>query len=109
MGNRSRVASGWRIPRTMSTRDSNILAILGGGGYAAEVVDAALAAGWSVTGVYDDDPNLIGKKVSGIRCAGSIDDFWPSDAEYFVVAIGNNKIRKQLYGTGAKCCKRGGW
>ena len=41
----------------MTARD---IVIIGAGGFAAEVIEAAELAGWSVAGLYDDNPDLIG-------------------------------------------------
>ena len=46
----------------------NRLAIVGAGGFAAEVVEAAEEFGWNVQGLYDDDINLLGAQVMGCLC-----------------------------------------
>jgi sugar O-acyltransferase (sialic acid O-acetyltransferase NeuD family) len=50
------------------------LVLLGGGGHAAVVADAALAGGWSVVGFLDDDPDESRPGPAGLTRLGAIDD-----------------------------------
>jgi acetyltransferase EpsM len=72
------------------------LAIIGAGGFAAEVVEAAKEFGWNVQGLYDDDINLLGAQVMGCLCVGKIDDLISASPVNFVMAIGSNKVRFKL-------------
>ena len=54
------------------------LLLLGGGGHAAVVADAALAAGWAVEGFFDDSPKA---QLPGLARLGSIHELagWRRD------------------------------
>lgn len=72
------------------------LVVLGAGGFAAEVVEAAELAGWIVTRLYDDDATARDRVVMGKRCVGTISDFERSAKASYIFAIGHNEVRQRL-------------
>lgn len=68
------------------------LLVIGAGGHAKVVIDAARLSGWDVIGVVgrpDDDTSILGLTVSHAP-----DDL---DADCFIVAIGRNDVRARYY------------
>jgi UDP-perosamine 4-acetyltransferase len=68
------------------------LLVVGAGGHAKVVIDAARMMGWTVvavTGTHDDAAEVLGIPVS--RDAEGI------DADGFIIAVGNNRIRARLF------------
>jgi sugar O-acyltransferase (sialic acid O-acetyltransferase NeuD family) len=68
------------------------LLIIGAGGHAKVVCDAAQAAGWDIAGVVDEHVtrtevlgHLVSRSVAGI------------EADRFIVAIGDNRARARLF------------
>ncbi|HET8524680.1 MAG TPA: acetyltransferase [Thermomicrobiales bacterium] len=75
------------------------LFLLGGGGHAKVVVDAARAMGdYDVTGIFDDDPARQGGDVLGVPVLGPIceESFARHEARLAVIAIGDNRMRRQI-------------
>lgn len=76
------------------------LALIGGGGHALVVSETAAAAGWSVAGVYDDDPHApltavalhLGRLAEA--CTGE-----DSESRRFIIAVGNLDVRARLIAT----------
>lgn len=63
--------------------------IVGAGGHAKVVADAAIAAGWLIGGVYD--PNMRRGELSGVTVVDTV----PNQVGLqFVVAVGDNSVRK---------------
>jgi sugar O-acyltransferase (sialic acid O-acetyltransferase NeuD family) len=75
---------------------SKPLVIIGAGGFCAEVVEAARAAGWSKFAIYDDDPAKHGTQILGIPCIGPVADVERAQGSPFIVAIGRNEIRQKI-------------
>lgn len=78
------------------------ISVIGGGGFAGEVIDALLAstasASIKIVGVFDDDTRLSGGPVHGCAYGGTIEDFirtTPPKSNY-VWAIGDNSTRQRL-------------
>lgn len=72
------------------------MVVLGAGGFAAEVVEAAEQAGLVVTKLYDDDPSAHGRTVMGKPCVGGLAEFLAQEPAAYVFAIGNNQVRHKL-------------
>lgn len=72
------------------------VAVLGGGGHAKVVIQTLLDAGFPVSGVYDDAPELRGQSILGVRVRGTIQEFQPAAGVGAVCAIGNNEIRRDV-------------
>ena len=71
--------------------------VVGGGGFAKEVIWLAEDCGYKVVGVLDDDQSMRGKKVLGIDVLGSVSQ-WHKYAQYeFVLAIGSPKTRHLVF------------
>jgi sugar O-acyltransferase (sialic acid O-acetyltransferase NeuD family) len=67
--------------------------VLGIGGHAKVVIDAALKSGKTISTIYDDDIATHDKTFADIRIKGSIS----SDLEgNCIIAIGNNKVRNKV-------------
>lgn len=75
---------------------NNELVVLGAGGFAAEVIEAAEQAGLVVTRLYDDDSAALGRIVIGKPCVGSVAEFLQQAPATYVFAIGNNQARQKL-------------
>ena len=72
------------------------IAVIGAGGHGKVVLDAILSKGaHTVAGVVDDNPELAGGKLFDVPIAGSTDNL--SGVEGFIVAIGNNRVRREKY------------
>ncbi len=75
-----------------------MISVLGAGGHAKVIVDILKKNGEKNISVFDDDENKIGKEsILGILVTGAIKDIDGSNsAEYFIVGIGNNRVRKKI-------------
>jgi sugar O-acyltransferase (sialic acid O-acetyltransferase NeuD family) len=79
------------------------IAIIGAGGHGKVVLDAVLAAGgWIVAGIVDDNAELTGARLFDFPIVGSVKEL--NDVEGYVVAIGNNRIRKEKYDYYLQAC-----
>lgn len=76
--------------------NTNEIVVLGAGGFAAEVIEAAEQARLVVTKLYDDDPAALGRSVMGNPCVGSVAEFIQQAPAAYVFAIGNNQVRQKL-------------
>jgi sugar O-acyltransferase (sialic acid O-acetyltransferase NeuD family) len=70
------------------------LIILGAGGEALEIVQVTkllnkINQEWNIIGFLDDNMNLIGKEISGIKVIGSIKDSKNYPNSYFISSIGH--------------------
>ncbi len=72
------------------------LIIIGGGGHAKVIIDIAKQNGYNVLGFLDDDIKVC--ELLGYKRLGSISDCvnYSSEVSFFI-AIGNNKIRKEIF------------
>jgi len=69
--------------------------IIGAGGHAKVVISTIKVLGLHIAGIYDDDINKRGKYLLDIPILGPI-SWLDRENGYFVVAIGDNKKRKQI-------------
>ena len=53
------------------------------------------AVGHSIAGVYDDQTDLIGKRINGIEIVGSVSDLEQSNMTV-CVAVGDNRVRQRI-------------
>ena len=74
-------------------KDSVIL--IGGGGHAREVADCVSSCGGKVAGILDDHLEK-GMEVLGIPVLGKIVDFEKFKDCSFLIAIGDNAVRKRI-------------
>jgi len=72
------------------------LYLIGAGGHAKVVLSTVLAAGLSVDGLFDDDPQKQGMKILGIPIVGTISDAKRSSPACGILAIGDNRTRHRL-------------
>lgn len=73
------------------------VAVLGASGHAKVVISTLLANGISEIRIFDDDPNLKGKKILGFEVVGSCLEVSQSGLNNSVFAIGSNQTRKKLH------------
>ena len=78
------------------------LVVVGAGGHAKVVIATALAAGWEIAEVLDDDPARHGEVLLGYRVAGATESRLRDPDATCVIAIGSNKTRRRVAG-GARC------
>ena len=72
------------------------IAVIGAGGHGKVVLDAILSAGThDVAGIVDDNPELAGKTLFDVPIVGDIEAL--SGVEGYIVAIGNNRARREKY------------
>lgn len=73
--------------------------IIGGGKHAKVVIDILNENNKEVFGILDDDENLIGKELLGVKIIGKVSKLEKvSSKKYDVsISIGNPKIRKKIY------------
>jgi sugar O-acyltransferase (sialic acid O-acetyltransferase NeuD family) len=81
--------------------DTPIL-IIGAGGHSAVVLDAALAAGYSVLGLTDRDPGLHGTKILGVPVIGDDDAILEMDVSRVrllcgIGSVGDTALRRHAY------------
>lgn len=74
---------------------SERIIIIGGGGHAKVVIDCILSAGDLVVGILDDALE-VGSEVLGLPVLGKVDEWQDYKDHKFVVAIGNNEIRRAI-------------
>lgn len=72
------------------------LVIIGGGGHAKVVIETALAAGYCIKKILDDDDQVIGSSLLGVRVEGPIKHVL-QEGDHAVIAIGNNTDRRNIY------------
>ena len=69
------------------------LIVVGGGGFAKEIIWLANECGRTIKGLLDDDPSRLGKSVGAAKVIGAVSD-WLSFSECeFVIAIGSPRTR----------------
>lgn len=80
----------------MHTADMNLV-LLGGGGHALVVAEAAALAGYFVAGFYDDRTDAaLARRVAAVRL-GSLDDFLNADGTTaYIITIGDTATRAAL-------------
>ncbi len=74
--------------------------IIGAGSFASVVADTVLRCGYSLVGFADDNKPLGSKILGHYVIVSTITDLvydCQTDFDYYVVAIGNNAIRKQVF------------
>ena len=69
------------------------LIVVGGGGFAKEIIWLANDCGRSVKGVLDDDPNMLGKKIGTTTVIGEVSNWLNFSECEFVIAIGSSRTR----------------
>ena len=70
--------------------------IVGCGTYGEVMFELAEACGYNVVGFFDDCEEKKGTKVMNVKVLGKLLDFSEIKGSYFIVAIGNNKIRHDI-------------
>jgi len=71
--------------------------IVGGGGFAKEVIWLAEECGYQVIGILDDNEDMHGKKVLDIPVLGSVEQCHKYNQYQFILAIGSPRTRLAVY------------
>ena len=69
--------------------------VIGGGGHAKVVIDCIISAGDTVAGILDDALE-VGTTVLSIPVLGKTDEWKDHSDKKFIIAIGNNKVRRSV-------------
>ena len=77
------------------------IVIIGSGGFGREVAWLISdinrkSKEWNILGFIDDNKKLHGEIINGYRVLGSFDFFKDKKDIYYVCAIGNAKVRKEI-------------
>lgn len=71
--------------------------IIGAGGHAKVIAEIILKSGDEVIGFLDDNEAIQDKEIyNGIKVIGTLKNIDMLDNNYFVIGIGNNKVRKEI-------------
>lgn len=71
--------------------------ILGASGHAKVIAEIVIKSGDNLVGFLDDNENLLNKEVYlEKKVLGTLDDIKKYQDNYFIIGIGNNKIRKEI-------------
>jgi len=70
--------------------------VFGAGGHSKVVISTLLACGHKIKGIYDDDLTKQNKTLLGIPVIGTIKDALSEKNKAGILAIGDNKTRKEL-------------
>lgn len=68
--------------------------IIGAGGHAKVIADILLSTSHSINGVWDENPKI--KQFLNYPINGNLDNFRELGADQFIIAIGNNMVRKKI-------------
>ena len=71
--------------------------IVGGGGFAKEIIWLASSCGRSVRGLLDDNEEAQGNTLSGIDVIGRVSDWVDFQDCEFIIAIGSPRVRALVY------------
>jgi sugar O-acyltransferase (sialic acid O-acetyltransferase NeuD family) len=72
------------------------IAILGAGGHGKVVLSTLVGAGQHVDAFFDDDRNLIGKTILGIRVEGPLEAATPDRIRSLIIGVGDNRLRQAI-------------
>ena len=73
------------------------LIVVGGGGFAKEVIWLAQDCGYEVIGVLDDNEAMHNKEILGIKVLGSVIDWVNFNDCQFIIALGSPRVRHLIY------------
>lgn len=74
---------------------SEAIILIGGSGHARVIIDCIYASGGVVAGILDDGMTA-GEEVLGVPVLGKTDDFEKFREYQFLIAIGNNPVRRRI-------------
>lgn len=72
------------------------VAVIGAGGHAKVVISTLQTAGYTIEGVFDDDPAKWGTTVLGVPVIGAIHQVSEAGFTEAIIAIGDNAVRQKL-------------
>lgn len=77
---------------------ANSLVVIGGGGFAKEVIWLAdsLSGQWQVLGVLDDAEEMQGQVIASVPVLGKISDWLKYKGAWFIVAVGSPRTRRAI-------------
>lgn len=78
------------------TKKNRAVYVIGAGGHAKVVVSTLQAAGCAIKAIFDDDQSLWDKRIFGIPIRGPIGELEDMKTVQAVMAIGDNKTRRQI-------------
>lgn len=78
--------------RSVASVEPQTVSVLGAGGHARVVVSTLRAAGFTVAGLYDDDPAKWGTSLAGVPVLGPLDQA----TGLAVIGIGHNPTRRSI-------------
>ncbi len=84
---------------------SKKIIVIGGGGHSKVVISTLLELGYRVIGVLDDDINKKDSKILNFPILGPIELLKSGNFEHGIIAIGDNKVRKEIADKFKDCCK----
>lgn len=76
------------------------LVVIGGGGHAMVVAEAARLAGFDVVGVLDDAGSTDAGRVLGVRRLGALRDYKHLEDRSWILGVGDLKLRRSLLDEG---------
>lgn len=77
-------------------KDNGPIALIGAGGHAEMLVSTLVEAGYAVAGLFDDNPDLVGRRVLGYEVLGSPETALEMGLKQAIMGIGNNAARCQM-------------
>lgn len=89
------------MSQCLSLRENDLIVessviVMGGGGHAKVVISTLHAAGYRVSGVFDDDVEKIGQKILGVEILGTLNDVPDTSKAAGVIAVGDNHTRARI-------------
>lgn len=80
------------------SRTDETIAVIGAGGHAKVVIDTLRASDHTVLMIYDDNPDLWGQAVAGVKVAGPVQLLRNLPGRKAIIAIGDCQRRAELAG-----------
>jgi sugar O-acyltransferase (sialic acid O-acetyltransferase NeuD family) len=77
-------------------KNQKILHIVGAGGFGRATILTARAAGWEVSGLWDDNRELRGQVFYGVIVKGSLADLAALEGVNVVLAVGSSVFRRSV-------------
>jgi sugar O-acyltransferase (sialic acid O-acetyltransferase NeuD family) len=71
--------------------------VIGAGGHSKVVISTLLELDFNIIGILDDDEKKLGTKFCGVPILGTIELITKGNFPNAILAIGDNKIRKNIY------------
>lgn len=72
------------------------LYVIGAGGHAKVVISTLKECDLTITGIFDDCPDLVGKKIQGVPVLGTVAESRNFKVKKAVIGIGSNTVRQAI-------------